>query len=418
MKRRGFLLATATTVACGSALAFTSSCDSIPAADKAPPDSDSESSAERVDWPLRIDANAHRSTPLVLDDDLVIPTGLAIVRLAMSENRRMWEYPLAADVPAQLLATSERILVSATYATSEPHSGALIGLDSRSGSERWRVESAALSLDPLLLKADRFVSADATGNIRVVQISGGQVVWERDFAIQIDALAASDDLRTIYVSTFNWQLIAIRARDGRELWRRNFASPPSILGLLAKRITIDLEVRSDQDAGLAILDAKNGRTIWGIRHPELKESFQEKGILVTHVGASIYALSLPSRDAVWQYPSTNMVEHRGLHAKSRLIVAEPSKIIAIDIESGQPEWTFELEPSMGIIDQMVSLDLNESHCLLRLQDTDDFICLDLETGALASRATVAGVGPVVGVERYFFFESGHQLHAMRNGTLL
>ncbi|ODS57768.1 MAG: hypothetical protein ABS36_04805 [Acidobacteria bacterium SCN 69-37] len=102
--------------------------------------------------------------------------------------------------------------------------GTLYALDERSGAVRWtlpRLETLADEQDyrPLAVSGRTLVAGSLSGEIVAWDLVTQRERWRRTPIVASVAfdLAVKDDV--VYVPYFSNQLVALRVRDGRELWR-------------------------------------------------------------------------------------------------------------------------------------------------------------------------------------------------------
>jgi outer membrane protein assembly factor BamB len=108
----------------------------------------------------------------------------------------------------------------------------LYALDVASGKELWRVQASDLMTATPALYKDTVLFADFKGLVQAVGAADGKVRWTFDAKLPVAGDLAIDGDR-VFVGSRTYDLFALDARTGRELWKRYYwfswiESPPVV----------------------------------------------------------------------------------------------------------------------------------------------------------------------------------------------
>jgi len=203
------------------------------------------------------------------------------------------------------------------------------------------------------------VSMDVEFQVTAFDIESGTVVWAFDPKVPDDAAEtfggglAYDDGR-IFMATGFGQIIAIRAQDGVELWRRPLPGPsraaPTAGGGRIYAITIDNQT--------VALSAADGKKIWS--HAGIAESAGLLGggspalagntVIVPYSSGELFALRVANGRVAW---SDNLITTRRTDTLSTVAhirghpvvdrglvyaVSHSGRLVAIDLRTGARVW--------------------------------------------------------------------------------
>ena len=226
-------------------------------------------SGERL-W--RIELNSQLNTGPADAGEMLLFGGMAeVIAVRKDDGQEVWRSPVSSEVLA-LPAWHRQVVVV------HGGDGNIIGLDARSGEQRWihRESVPSLSLrgtgTPLIVGDDGVVVGTASGKLVALGLQDGKPVWEAVIATargrtELERIADVDaDLAlveaVVYASSYQGVLSAISLGGGQILWNRDIASAT---GIVADREQLYV---SASDGTVWALARSSGATMW--RQPALQ----------------------------------------------------------------------------------------------------------------------------------------------------
>ncbi len=202
----------------------------------------------------------------------VVAGGLVVVRtvdgrlrgLRVADGTEAWSFEQ--PIPRLTLRGNGAPVVSGDMLLAGFDNGKVVALSLASGELLWTTTVAPshgrteierlVDIDsPVRVVGDDVFVVGYQGRIAMLALDSGQIWWGRELSSH-RGLAADDD--TLYVTTADSSVVALRRRDGTEIWRQD--------GLLRRSVTApaisgDALVVADFDGYLHWLDAASGQML-------------------------------------------------------------------------------------------------------------------------------------------------------------
>ena len=171
--------------------------------------------------------------------------------------------------------------------------GMIYAMDATDGSERWRHEEEVPTLSlrgtssPVISAGGVMVGSN-NGRAAVLILESGQLAWDE----RVTAPAGSSDLErmvdidatpvvrgdTLYLLSFNGELVAMQLRNGEVLWRRDYQ------GYRTPRVTTSRMYLTTTNSHVVELDRLNGNERWR-NNALFGRSLTEVAVMPEHVVA-------------------------------------------------------------------------------------------------------------------------------------
>jgi len=295
----------------------------------------------------------------------------SIYAVQAATGRQLWKRATKGPVPSTPAIAGDLL-----YATS--YDGHLYALDLRNGAVRWKFATAGerhfeakglhgwtpakqtffdpfdvFLSSPVVVNGSVFFGS-GDGHLYALDAATGQLRWKFETGDVIHASPAyAND--TIYVGSWDSYLYAIDAATGAQKWRFKTGEDPKIhnqVGLQSSPAVVDGVVYVGcRDSNLYAVDAATGEKKWAynnkgswvIGSPAVHNGrvyFATSDSAMFHVvdaktGAEIYSLAF-----TWPMFSSPAIAGNTLY-----LGTHEGKLMAIDITTQKPTWTFQTEAS-------------------------------------------------------------------------
>lgn len=195
--------------------------------------------------------------------------------------------------------------------------GELVAMEARSGDELWEVPSDGLIVSRPALSGE-VVYAAAGPVFLALRAADGRELWRREYAAIIQSSPIVVDGR-VYVGGNDRSLHVLDTATGEELWTANAA------GEVISSPAVDAgRVYFADTAGIVYaLDSRDGDELWRFETGAAVISSPNLGEGILYIGSSdrnIYALDAANGDEVWSYPTQHAVWASPLVAGERVYV--------------------------------------------------------------------------------------------------
>jgi outer membrane protein assembly factor BamB len=193
------------------------------------------------------------------------------------------------------------------------------------------------------------------GNVYALDASSGALKWKFKTGDVVHASPALAD-GMVFVGSWDSYFYALNAATGKEKWRFKTGADPDIhnqVGIQSSAVVADGTVYFGcRDSNLYALDAKTGERKWAfnnkgswvigspvVQDGKLYFSTSDSGLfyaLDARTGAPLFSLKF-----IWPMFSSPTIAGNTLY-----IGSHEGKLIAIDLTSQKPAWTFQTEGSL------------------------------------------------------------------------
>jgi outer membrane protein assembly factor BamB len=215
--------------------------------------------------------------PAAISEKLIaVRTGDGKLRaLSPADGHELWQQEQ--QVPKLSLRGTASPVISGDVVLCGFDNGKVVAMNASDGSMQWevtvtpphgRTELERLSdIDSRVIVSGQNVYAVGfQGKVAMLALDTGQVWWSHEAS---SARGMSIDGDTLYVSTSDGEIVALRARSGAELWRQN--------SLLYRRLSAPVAmdegvVLADLDGYVHWLDKTNGAIIARVRDGSMRVS--------------------------------------------------------------------------------------------------------------------------------------------------
>ena len=141
----------------------------------------------------------------------------------------------------------------------------LYALDVASGRELWKVGTGDLMTATPALWRDLLLFADFAGKVQAVDARDGKPRWSYDARLPVAGDLVVDDAGRVFVGSRTYDLIALDAATGKELWKHYYwfswiESPPVVRGQT-------VYTGSSDGVGVYAIDVATGARRWKARVP-------------------------------------------------------------------------------------------------------------------------------------------------------
>ncbi len=232
-----------------------------------------------ADGALRWDAQVHGEVlaPAAISEKLIaVRTGDGKLHaLSPADGHELWQQEQ--QVPKLSLRGTAKPVISGDVVLCGFDNGKVVAMNASDGSVQWevtvtpphgRTELERLSdIDSSVIISGQDVYAVGfQGKVAMLALDTGQVWWSHEAS---SARGMSIDADTLYISTSDGEVIALRTRTGVELWRQN--------ALLYRRLSAPAAMDegvafADFDGYVHLLDKSNGTIIARARSGKVRVS--------------------------------------------------------------------------------------------------------------------------------------------------
>lgn len=187
-----------------------------------------------------------------------------VIALAADDGRELWRIDVGSEVLAAPLPERDLVFV-------QTMDGRIIALEADTGAQRWAFDNQV----PILtlrgsarpvVDGDLVVAGFANGMVAALRIDTGEPVWEQRIQIpkgrsELDRMVDVDGRPVavggvLYAASFQGQLRAMGATDGRALWAREAST------YLDLATGYGLIYLADADGSVHAMDRTNGEDAW------------------------------------------------------------------------------------------------------------------------------------------------------------
>ncbi|MBI2792123.1 MAG: outer membrane protein assembly factor BamB [Gammaproteobacteria bacterium] len=285
-------------------------------------------------------AQKFTSGPTLVDQQLLLATSDAkVVALDASNGHQLWESKVSSEVLASPAGKNGIVLVHSI-------DGSVNALDSKNGEKLWSVNQSTPSLTLRFSSApaivgDKVLVGFASGKLLALNLHSGLIEWDRIITlphgrselqrmvdISADPIVVED---TIYVITYQGKLAAVNISSGNLLWEREVSSYQNMA------IANDLLFVTDNDHCLWAIDRNTGATHW--KQKALAERYitgpavVDGTVAVADRGGYVHFLSTEKGHIVNRLHLSGKIYQGPLALGNELIVnAHSGKVAAIKVD--------------------------------------------------------------------------------------
>lgn len=291
------------------------------------------------------DHTAAKSSPLVVDGDVLVPGDTGAVHSVTPAGERNW----SASLHDSERGTHSTPAVVEEYVFTAGYDGAVYAFDADSGDELWRTKvSDAIGSSPVYYDGLVYVATEfytPSGGMVALDAATGALVWEDNrmtnhahsiTGIDVDArrFAAGCNDGSLYV----WNL------DTRE-FEGSFETGGPIKGPVC--MYDGLAVFGSWDGSVYAVDTTTLERVWaeptGRRVMSGAALHPETGVVVIgNHGGTLYALDLTTGEREWSFDTDGMIVGSVTVADGTALVGSyDTTLYAVDVESGEKRWSFE-----------------------------------------------------------------------------
>ncbi|HJW99142.1 MAG TPA: PQQ-binding-like beta-propeller repeat protein [Terriglobales bacterium] len=328
-------------------------------------------SFSRVQWKFRTDGRV-KSSPVVAGGTLYIGSDDRNLYAIDAESGTLkWKFKTGSRV-----TSSPAVLKDVVYFGS--FDGNFYAVDTNSGKQKWVFKTAGerryagkhlhgaapdgetqpdpfdffLSSPVVVNDAVYFGSGD--GNVYALNPTDGAVKWKFHTGDVVHSSPAVSN-GTVFIGSWDTYFYALDASTGKERWRFKTGDDPEThnqIGIQSSPLVVDQMVYFGcRDSNLYALDSHSGEKKWAFNNkgswvigsPVAKDgklyfATSDSGLfraVDAKTGAEIYTLNL-----IWPLFSSPAIAGNTLY-----IGSEEGKLIAIDLSTQQPVWTFQTDGS-------------------------------------------------------------------------
>ena len=198
-----------------------------------------------------------------------------------------------------------------------------------------------------MISEDSLYILDLEGIVYSVDKNTGKVNWQKDYG-ELSAAAPAYHDGIVYALFLDPdQIVAIRAKDGKELWRKSIGSPGSESSPMIVR---DKLIFGCQCGSVYALNPKTGATLWETETAgEVKGAvaFNDGVVFGSNYGGEFFAINADDGSFKWRTPIIGGAFGRGGGAYStpgvawgRVYVgAFDGRVYSLDEDTGEVAWT-------------------------------------------------------------------------------
>lgn len=242
--------------------------------------------------------------------------------------------------------------------------GDLIGLDSSTGDERWRIDvgSEPFSAAPVVHRSYVFIGAP-DGSLRAYHADSGGLVWQADLGEVFNAPPSVDD-ELVVVSTASGRVFALGRESGQVVWEheRALRSELTIAGGPQPTVRDDQIFVGYPDGALGALD-RSGNELWLADLGNGEERLRDVDTTPLVAGDAVFAASFSG--------GLHRVNRTSGESEWHLDVTGATSPLAVDeslvttTAAGSILW---IDPATGTVQSELSLDDDAAGRLVRAGD--------------------------------------------------
>lgn len=297
------------------------------------------------------------SSPAVVGDTVYIGDGNpyaedrggALTALATTDGTTQWRHQLDQDVYTTP-TVAEGVVVVATQRGvffEESATGTVVGLDTRDGTEHWRLDAGMPVASPIADDDTVYVAGGNSpdqGSIWALDPRTGTQHWNTRLDAPVWAPPAVAD-RTVYVGDMDGIVHALDADTGEERWTYDTASQvQAALTVGDDAVYVPCAEQEPFSAGLHSISADDGRERWRAETDDYVESSPAVAgnTVVVGVGLSIRAFHTRSGEVLWQGPDADVgtgTSSAPAIADGTVYVGMQDSVHAFALDSGEPQWS-------------------------------------------------------------------------------
>jgi len=300
-----------------------------------------------------------------------------------------------------------------TYQLNPQRTGYLPGkyLDPPFASSKWSVPVGHLIEHAPILVKDTIYMLDLKGIFYSIDKNTGKILYQKDIG-ELSAAAPGYADGVVYLVNLDPdQIVALRAKDGKELWRKPIDSPGSESSPV---VVNDRLIFGCQCGSVYALNPKTGATIWETETAgEIKSAvaYNEGTVYGSNYGGEFFALDASDGGLKWSTPIIGGAFGRGGGSYSTPAVAYgrvyvgalDSRVYSLDEDTGEVAWTF--STGAEVYPGPVVADVPGAPPTVFIASADSqAYALDAKTGALRWKRSVGdeviGSGVVIGTTFY------------------
>ncbi|HYH62074.1 MAG TPA: PQQ-binding-like beta-propeller repeat protein [Solirubrobacterales bacterium] len=300
-----------------------------------------------------------------------------------------------------------------TYQLNPERTGYLPGkyLDPPFGSSKWSLPLGHLIEHAPIVVGDRMYILDLKGILYAVDKRNGKIIYKKDLGELSAAAPGYHDGMVYAINLDPDQIVALRAKDGKELWRKPIGSPGSESSPV---VVNDRLIFGCQCGSVYALNPKTGATLWQTETAgEIKSAvaYHEGTIFGSNYGGEFFAIDASDGGVKWTTPIIGGAFGRGGGSYSTPAIAYgrvyvgalDSRVYSLDIDSGEIAWTF--STGAEVYPGPVVADVKGAPPSVYIASADaQAYALDAKSGALRWKRSVGdqviGSGVVIGSTFY------------------
>jgi outer membrane protein assembly factor BamB len=174
-------------------------------------------------------------------------------------------------------------------------------------------------------------------------------VWSRETGDYIEFPPAVADKR-VFVANQHGDFLAIRSKDGKVVWRKDFgsciaASPAVARGVVVQGVMNPKPCargnRTSQPGFVVAMNAKTGRQVWRFRTGVIESSplVVDKTVYVGSWNHKVYALNLKNGRVRWSYDTGEEIDSSAAYADGTVYIgANEGHVYALNAWTGALRW--------------------------------------------------------------------------------
>ena len=216
-----------------------------------------------------------KARPAVVGDAVYVVSDSGFLhKLDKKSGVERWRAKVDAATPPRLPGTDEKsrwdrygssVVVDGPRLYIASRDKALYALDVASGKELWRVATGDIMTATPALWRDLLLFADFAGKVQAVGARDGKPRWSYDARLPVAGDLVVDDAGRVFVGSRTYDLIALDAATGKELWKHYYwfswiESPPVVRGQT-------VYTGSSDGVGVYAIDVATGARRWKARVP-------------------------------------------------------------------------------------------------------------------------------------------------------
>ena len=216
-----------------------------------------------------------KARPAVVGDAVYVVSDSGFLhKLDKQSGAERWRAQVDAATPPRLPGTDEKsrwdrygssVVVDGPRLYVASRDKHLYALDVASGKELWRPATGDLMTATPALWRDLLLFADFAGKVQAVDARDGKPRWSYDARLAVAGDLVVDDAGRVFVGSRSYDLIALDAATGKELWKHYYwfswiESPPVVRGQT-------VYTGSSDGVGVYAIDVATGARRWKARVP-------------------------------------------------------------------------------------------------------------------------------------------------------